>query len=90
MWCKCKVIMSRLSNNFSVKFKTKGGVKRLLSRLNLRGKKLQERCPEAALVGFISEEILKEGQVLLTDRAGQGGCLGALPHTQGSNINPNG
>lgn len=38
------------------------------------------QCIEAGLVGFISETILKSGQVLLTDRAGQfalfdhGGC----------------
>ena len=37
----------------------------------MNGKKLEAQCTEAALVGFISEEILKDGQILLSDRAGQ-------------------
>ena len=47
------------------------GFKCFLTRQYLRGKQLRAQCLEAALVGFISEEILKEGQVLLSDRAGQ-------------------
>lgn len=53
------------------KFTDKRGLNRLFTNLNLHGKKLWSQCLEAALVGFISEEILKEGQVLLSDRAGQ-------------------
>ena len=47
------------------------GFRCLLTSLRLRGKRLRTQCLEAALVGFISEEILKKGQVLLSDRAGQ-------------------
>ena len=50
---------------------TKKGLHRFLTSLNLYGKKIRTQCLEAALVGFISEELLKEGQVLLSDRAGQ-------------------
>ncbi len=53
------------------KYATKKGLNRLFNSLNLRGKKLHAQCLEGALVGFISEEILKEGQILLSDRAGQ-------------------
>lgn len=53
------------------RYKRKSAFKRLLTHLNLCGKKLRAQCLEAALVGFISEELLKEGQVLLSDRAGQ-------------------
>ncbi|NGX61743.1 MAG: hypothetical protein K940chlam9_01232, partial [Chlamydiae bacterium] len=37
----------------------------------MNGKKIEAQCTEAALAGFISEEILKDGQILLSDRAGQ-------------------
>ena len=47
------------------------GFRCFLTSLRLRGKRLRTQCLEAALVGFISEEILKKGQVLLSDRAGQ-------------------
>lgn len=53
------------------RYQWKKGLNRLLTSLKLYGKKLRSQCVEAALVGFISEEILKEGQVLLSDRAGQ-------------------
>ena len=53
------------------KYGKKKGFTRLLNRLNLRGKKLRAHCVEGAIVGFISEEILKKDQVLLSDRAGQ-------------------
>ena len=52
-------------------YKGKKGFNCSLSRLHLHGKQLRAQCLEAALVGFISEEILKKGQVLLSDRAGQ-------------------
>lgn len=53
------------------KFNVKAGINRFLTRLNLYGKKLRAQCLEAAIVGYISEELLKEGQILLSDRAGQ-------------------
>jgi hypothetical protein len=53
------------------KYSSKRGLKSLLTLLKLYGKKLRAQCLEAALVGFISEEILKDGQILLSDRAGQ-------------------
>jgi hypothetical protein len=53
------------------KYIEKNGFNRFLTRLNLHDKKLRTQCLEAAVVGFISEEILKKGQILLSDRAGQ-------------------
>lgn len=53
------------------KYIVKRGFNRFLTSLRLYGKKLRSQCLEAAIIGFISEEILKEGQVLLSDRAGQ-------------------
>ena len=53
------------------KYKGKKGFNCSLSSLHLYGKQLRAQCLEAALIGFISEEILKKGQVLLSDRAGQ-------------------
>lgn len=44
---------------------------RFLNQFGLTGKKLRHHCIEAGLIGFISETILKPGQVLLSDRAGQ-------------------
>lgn len=52
-------------------YRSKKGMNRLLNMLGLKGKKLREQCIEAGLVGFISETILKPGQILLSDRAGQ-------------------
>jgi len=52
-------------------YRSKKGMKRLLNMLGLKGKKLREQCIEAGLVGFISKTILKPGQILLSDRAGQ-------------------
>ncbi len=52
-------------------YRNKESFKDLLTSFHLYGKKLQNQCLEAALVGFISEEILKKDQVLLSDRAGQ-------------------
>ena len=53
------------------KYIEKRGFNRFLTSLRLYGKELRAQCLEAALVGFISEDILKKGQVLLSDRAGQ-------------------
>ena len=52
-------------------YRSKKGLNRLLNQLGVEGKKLRLQCLEAGLVGFISETILKPGQVLLSDRAGQ-------------------
>lgn len=52
-------------------YTSKKGVNRLLNELGIRSKKLRQQCMEATLVGFISSEILKPGQILLSDRAGQ-------------------
>lgn len=49
----------------------KKGLSRLFNTLGLVSKQLRKQCLEAGLVGFISEEILKPHQVLLSDRAGQ-------------------
>ena len=46
-------------------------MKRLLNALGLKAKKLRQQCIEAALVGFIQSTILKPGQILISDRAGQ-------------------
>jgi hypothetical protein len=53
------------------RYETKKGINRLLNALGIRNKKVTKQCIEACLVGFISETILKTGQVLLSDRAGQ-------------------
>jgi len=52
-------------------FRSQKGLNRLLNTLGVQGKKFRLQCLEAGLVGFISETILKSGQVLLSDRAGQ-------------------
>jgi hypothetical protein len=53
------------------KYTSKEGFQMLLKDLSIEGKKLIEQSLEAATIGFISETILKEDQVLLSDRAGQ-------------------
>ena len=53
------------------RYETKKGLNRLLNDLGIGNKKLRLQCIEAGLIGFISETILKPGQVLLSDRAGQ-------------------
>lgn len=53
------------------RYETKRGLGRLLNHIGIGNKKLKSQCIEAGLVGFISETILKKGQVLLSDRAGQ-------------------
>lgn len=53
------------------KYTSKQGFQRLLKDLSIQGKKLTEQSLEAGRIGFISETILKEDQVLLSDRAGQ-------------------
>jgi hypothetical protein len=53
------------------KYKSKRGLNRLLNELGVESKKLRMQCMEAGLIGFISETILKSGQILLSNRAGQ-------------------
>lgn len=64
-------ILNLFEEHKGKKYTVKKGFNRLLNSLDLHGKKLRAQCLEAAIVGFISEEILKDGQVLLSDRAGQ-------------------
>lgn len=64
-------ILNLFEKHKGKKYTTESGINRFLDDLNLGGKKLRSQCLEGALVGFISEKILKEGQVLLSDRAGQ-------------------
>jgi hypothetical protein len=52
-------------------YQSRKGMNRLLNGLGIEAKKLRQQCMEAGLVGFISSAILKSGQVLLSDRAGQ-------------------
>lgn len=52
-------------------YRSKKGLNRLLNHLGVENKKLRLQCLEAGLVGFISKSILRPGQVLLSDRAGQ-------------------
>jgi len=52
-------------------FQSKKGMNRLLNQIGLNAKKIRQHCMEAGLVGFITSTILKPGQVLLSDRAGQ-------------------
>ena len=53
------------------RYRTKKGLNHLLNDIGIGNKKLRLQCIEAGLVGFVSEMILKPGQVLLSDRAGQ-------------------
>jgi len=53
------------------RYVAKKGLNRLLNDLGIINKKLRSQCIEAGLIGFISETILRQGQVLLSDRAGQ-------------------
>ena len=52
-------------------YQSKKGINRLLNALGLKAKKLRQQCIEAALVGFIQSTVLKAGQILISDRAGQ-------------------
>jgi Transposase IS66 family len=64
-------LLNRLEEHVGKKYRSKKGLNRLLNNLGVEDKKLRLQCLEAGLVGFISETILKPGQVLLSDRAGQ-------------------
>lgn len=64
-------ILNLFEENKGKKYHTEKSFKSFLTKINLHGKKLLARCLEAALIGYISEEILKKDQILLSDRAGQ-------------------
>ena len=64
-------ILNLFENYIGKTYQTKKGMNRLLNELGLKGKKLSQQCIEAALVGFIQATILKPGQVMISDRAGQ-------------------
>lgn len=53
------------------RYRKQKGLNRLLNEMGLRSNKLRLTCLEAGLVGFIQETLLKPGQVLISDRAGQ-------------------
>jgi hypothetical protein len=53
------------------RYQKKKGLNRLLNEMGIGNKQLRLCCVEAGLVGFIKETILKSGQILLSDRAGQ-------------------
>jgi len=52
------------------RYSTQKGLIRLLNRIGLHSKKLRQMCLEAGMVGFV-QGMLKPGQVLISDRAGQ-------------------
>jgi len=64
-------LLNRFEEYARKRYETKKGLSHLLNALGIGNKKLRSQCIEAGLVGFISETILKTGQVLLSDRAGQ-------------------
>lgn len=64
-------LLNRFEEHVGKKYRKKRGLNQLLNSLGIENKKLRKQCLEAGLVGFISETILKPGQVLLSDRAGQ-------------------
>ncbi|KKL97043.1 hypothetical protein LCGC14_1838430 [marine sediment metagenome] len=64
-------LLNHFEEHIGKKYRTKKGLNRLLNYLGIGSKKLRLQCLEAGVVGFISETILKPGQVLLSDRAGQ-------------------
>lgn len=64
-------LLNRFEEYIGKKYKGKKGINRLLNGLGIGNKKLRSQCLEAGLVGYISETILKFGQIFLSDRAGQ-------------------
>ena len=53
------------------RYRTKKGLNRLLNALGINNKKIRLACLKAGLVGFIQQTLLKPGQILISDRAGQ-------------------
>jgi len=64
-------LLNHFEDHVGKKYRSKKGLNRLLNHLGIENKKLRLQCLEAGLIGFISATILKPGQVLLSDRAGQ-------------------
>jgi transposase IS66 family protein len=64
-------LLNQFEDHVGKTYCKKKGLNELLNRLGIGNKKLRRHCLEAGLVGFISETVLKPGQVLLSDRAGQ-------------------
>jgi hypothetical protein len=64
-------LLNRFEEHVGKKYRAKKGLNRFLNDCGIENKKLRLQCLEAGLIGFISETILKPGQVLLSDRAGQ-------------------
>jgi len=64
-------LLNRFEEHVGKKYRKKKGLNQLLNSLGIENTKLRKQCLEAGLVGFISETILKPGQILLSDRAGQ-------------------
>ena len=64
-------VLNLLEEQKEKSYQTTKGLNRLFNELGVTGKRLREQLHEAGLVGYISQFILREGQVLLSDRAGQ-------------------
>lgn len=64
-------ILNAFETHVGKRYQSQKGLHRLLNQMGLMDKKLRICCIEAGLVGFIKETILKPGQILLSDRAGQ-------------------
>jgi hypothetical protein len=64
-------VLNEFEAHIGKRYQGKKGMNRLLNEMRLGDKKLRLCCIEAGLVGFIQETILKPGQILLSDRAGQ-------------------
>ncbi|MBA3602457.1 MAG: transposase [Parachlamydiaceae bacterium] len=64
-------VLNLFENYKGKSYETKKGIKRLLNGLGLKAKKIRQQCIEAGLVGYITTTILKQGQILMSDRAGQ-------------------
>jgi hypothetical protein len=52
------------------RYRTQKGLIRLLNKVGCSSKKVRRVCLEAGMVGFV-QELLRPGQVLISDRAGQ-------------------
>jgi hypothetical protein len=64
-------LLNRFEEIKGKKYRRKKRLIQLLDHLGIGNKKLRKHCLEAGLIGFISETILRKGQVLLSNRAGQ-------------------
>ena len=64
-------LLNAFEDHAGKRYSTAKELNRLLDKMSIHNKKIRSCCTEAALIGFIQETILKPGQVLLSDRAGQ-------------------